>query len=326
MMKNKGITLIALVITIIVLLILVGAAIAMLSGENGILKKAAEAKTKTEQAQKEEETRLTDMETTANFFTNNIKYRIKNGYMTGFTVGDKVSDINSKLEPLGYKINLKYDYENDKDIVIGEDENPFIATGMSVQKNGQTVARTVVFGDINCNSEVNADDNIIILGILESSKTKIKEDFIKVAMDIDHNKNISNDDVNKFLQILGGGSDKINQDVDANNSNDINILGRDLATKAFVDNLPSGFQGLVDEQGYEIKYNETASQYDLIVPTGTKANEITDVISRSQIITKDEDGNENEIVDTIPASNAQLKIPGRFKYGFNIIYFELKLK
>ena len=52
--KNKGITLIALVITIIVLLILAGVAIAMLSGENGILKKAAEAKTKTDEAQENE--------------------------------------------------------------------------------------------------------------------------------------------------------------------------------------------------------------------------------------------------------------------------------
>ena len=48
MKKNNGITLIALVITIIVLLILAGVAISMLSGENGILKKAAEAKTETE--------------------------------------------------------------------------------------------------------------------------------------------------------------------------------------------------------------------------------------------------------------------------------------
>lgn len=43
-MKNqKGITLIALVITIIVLLILAGVTIAMLTGENGILNKATTA-------------------------------------------------------------------------------------------------------------------------------------------------------------------------------------------------------------------------------------------------------------------------------------------
>ena len=42
--QQKGITLIALVITIIVLLILAGVTIAMLSGENGILTRATEAR------------------------------------------------------------------------------------------------------------------------------------------------------------------------------------------------------------------------------------------------------------------------------------------
>ena len=44
MFKNqKGITLVALVITIIVLLILAGVSIAMLTGDNGVLKKASES-------------------------------------------------------------------------------------------------------------------------------------------------------------------------------------------------------------------------------------------------------------------------------------------
>ena len=46
--NTKGITLIALVITIIVLLILAGVSIAMLTGENGIMNNAKEAKTQTE--------------------------------------------------------------------------------------------------------------------------------------------------------------------------------------------------------------------------------------------------------------------------------------
>ena len=60
--NEKGITLIALVITIIVLLILAGITISALSGDNGILTRAKEAKDKTEQAQKEEEKTLSSME------------------------------------------------------------------------------------------------------------------------------------------------------------------------------------------------------------------------------------------------------------------------
>ena len=60
--KQTGITLIALVITVIVLLILAGVTIAALSGDNGILTRAKEAKEKTEQAQKDEEKILSEME------------------------------------------------------------------------------------------------------------------------------------------------------------------------------------------------------------------------------------------------------------------------
>ena len=52
--QTKGITLIALVITIIVLLILAGITIAALSGDNGILTQASRAKEKTEETQEKE--------------------------------------------------------------------------------------------------------------------------------------------------------------------------------------------------------------------------------------------------------------------------------
>ena len=59
-MKNqKGITLIALVITIIVLLILAGVSIAMLSGQNGILTQADNSKAATAKAEAVEKINLT---------------------------------------------------------------------------------------------------------------------------------------------------------------------------------------------------------------------------------------------------------------------------
>ena len=53
--ENKGITLIALVITIIVLLILAGVSIAMLTGENGILTQAQKSQTQTEIGEEKEQ-------------------------------------------------------------------------------------------------------------------------------------------------------------------------------------------------------------------------------------------------------------------------------
>ena len=59
--SNKGITLIALVITIIVLLILAGVTIAMLSGENGILSRATETRSTNAEAQADEQAKLAYM-------------------------------------------------------------------------------------------------------------------------------------------------------------------------------------------------------------------------------------------------------------------------
>ena len=60
--NKRGITLIALVITIVVLLILASVSIATLTGDNGILKQATRAKEETEKAKTNEQTDLVKME------------------------------------------------------------------------------------------------------------------------------------------------------------------------------------------------------------------------------------------------------------------------
>lgn len=52
--QNRGITLVALVITIIVLLILAGISIATLTGDNGVLNKASTAKDESKKAEYKE--------------------------------------------------------------------------------------------------------------------------------------------------------------------------------------------------------------------------------------------------------------------------------
>lgn len=64
--EQKGITLVALVITIIVLLILAGVSIAMLTGDNGILNKATTAKDETGKASVTEAVSLAISEIMAN--------------------------------------------------------------------------------------------------------------------------------------------------------------------------------------------------------------------------------------------------------------------
>ncbi len=78
--KEKGITLIALVITIIVLLILAGVTIAMITGEDGILRKASEAADATKKATVREQVQaevLGSYDNRANFDINKFKENVK---------------------------------------------------------------------------------------------------------------------------------------------------------------------------------------------------------------------------------------------------------
>ena len=62
--KEKGITLIALVVTIVVLLILAGVSIAMLIGENGVINKAIESNEETAKAKAREKLEVVFAEAT----------------------------------------------------------------------------------------------------------------------------------------------------------------------------------------------------------------------------------------------------------------------
>ena len=75
--NEKGITLIALVLTIIVLLILVGVSISMLTGDNGILGQATNAKEQTEISSEKEAIQLTMINKEV---SNNSKYDIGRKY------------------------------------------------------------------------------------------------------------------------------------------------------------------------------------------------------------------------------------------------------
>ena len=98
-MKNreKGITLIALVVTIVILLILAGVSISMLTGENGIINQANNAKENTELARIEEEKAL-----------NNLYEELKNYNTINFP-----SEGNEQIEEIQNKYTiLREEYDN----------------------------------------------------------------------------------------------------------------------------------------------------------------------------------------------------------------------
>ena len=99
--RKNGVTLIALVITIIVLLILAGVTIAMLTGENGILSKAQKAKDSTEEAKERE----------------NAELKVVEDYLSSQStqVGEKVQDLIAIKED-----GIEDTKEDGSKVIIGE--------------------------------------------------------------------------------------------------------------------------------------------------------------------------------------------------------------
>ena len=109
--EKRGITLIALIITIIVLLILAGVTISMVVGDNGVLKQAQNAKIKTEKAKDQELRGLTAAEAGGNL------------EMTWYQDGDNKVPI-----PAGFAVS-KVEGENKVDeglVVIDKNGNEFV--------------------------------------------------------------------------------------------------------------------------------------------------------------------------------------------------------
>ena len=92
--NNIGITLIALVITIIVLLILAGVSIAMLTGQNGILTQAQNAKQVTEESSENEKRQLSQVE--ASTHLENYDYTDSEGNTAKIPAGFAVSNVEGE--------------------------------------------------------------------------------------------------------------------------------------------------------------------------------------------------------------------------------------
>jgi len=96
MRNQKGITLIALVITIIVLLILAGVSIAMLTGQNGILTQANSAKSDTAKAEAVERINLSLNAVKAKIYEKKVSLST---YNPTVAVENKVTlDTNNKID------------------------------------------------------------------------------------------------------------------------------------------------------------------------------------------------------------------------------------
>ena len=96
--ENKGVTLVALVITIIVLLILAGVTLSMVMGDSGIFSKANKASTETTISSAKDAVRLATLEAVTDQYTDN------GSIGTAITSeAEAIKAVNAKLQD-GYQI------------------------------------------------------------------------------------------------------------------------------------------------------------------------------------------------------------------------------
>ena len=170
-MKNqKGITLIALVITIIVLLILAGVSIAMLTGDNGILTQTNKAKYTQIEGQVKEEINLAIQ--AAKMFAEQKAVSSPSGWLASGNIGTNSTTDNTGTAPETIIGQMREDLTKDKGYT-------------EIAKGTGTV--TITYKTSNYSSATNYGSAKIVaeIGI---SNNNFKVNFIKAYRDAE-NKN-----------------------------------------------------------------------------------------------------------------------------------------
>lgn len=193
--KNKGITLIALVITIIVLLILAGVSIAMLTGQNGILTQAQTAKEKTDKASIIEQVRTdilgkqaenqssdvfsSDLEEILKKYFSNDETNIKN-IVEGTTGEGEETKLISK-EDSKIKIDLSEIYSGEiikkvilaKDVLIPNEEE-----GTTPYVLYNNLLCRVLYNDKEHGLQIITNDNVTDVTLGYDDPTVTADDFV----------------------------------------------------------------------------------------------------------------------------------------------------
>lgn len=133
MRNQRGITLIALVITIIVLLILAGVSIAMLTGDNGILSNAQRSSRETAIANAKEKVSTAVNEAMTNYYAN---VYVDDG---SDNILDKVEDAINSCEGTVDGVAIAY-----TDVVPAADPTPATDGKLTLTFDGATVAEGTV--------------------------------------------------------------------------------------------------------------------------------------------------------------------------------------
>lgn len=154
--SNKGITLIALVITIIVLLILAGVAISTLTGENGILQKVKEAKVENIKGEERDKLALAyhavkidklSNKDKNNMTKNEINKALKDAGITVKSITEDTNGVITVEMPNGNKYTITQEGKIDNIAIGNENNNEEIQTVADAKTAGTVFNKETIIYD-----------------------------------------------------------------------------------------------------------------------------------------------------------------------------------
>jgi len=189
--ENKGITLIALVITIVVLVILVGVSVSV-AINTGLIENSKTAVSDYDNAQKAEGQAIEEIAWEINSQANKNALKIYDGVVV-VEPKQTLANIKSKL-PSGYTIGD----DNGTEIT---DESTIILTGMKILNSNGIVGRVVLLGDVDEDTVVTGlDAQLILEAIAGNGKgAELRElYYMKVVMDVNRDGRIQAKDAKEI--------------------------------------------------------------------------------------------------------------------------------
>ena len=233
--KEKGITLIALIVTIVILLILAGISIGTLTGDNGIIKQAQTAKTETERSDIEEKINVIVIDNSKERDIN--KDKLINDFENKLPDGKEIVDSDNLI----YIIYPEYSFEVDIDsgevketeIEKVEDDTPWELAGNGTEEDPYLIESI---------EDLVAFSNSVNNGNTYSSK------YVKLTTDLDFNLPFSYD--NPKTKVSEKTNRIIEEDSNGTELKEFLISGTGFNP---IGNESKAFRGNFDGNGKEIK-------------------------------------------------------------------------
>ena len=331
--ENKGITLVALVITIIVLIILAGVSISAVMND-GLIGNAKQAESDYTQAKKEEESRIKSLDSQIMglklqkiFNDANSTYKCTKGIVTGIELESiKVAEMQTIL-------GTEYTIYDKDGLPIEDKENTTVKSGMIIKDNKtDSEVRIVIYGDLTGTGKYTPGD---LMPMIENYAGREYEDWQIIASDLNDDGKINYLDSKILLQADAELEGIIDQTVEPRLVEELEIWSKKDYIDEYMANIPNEFKNSTkiewsnetynNEYMYTIYIEENSIQVKTFIEY--LQNDTAIIVSNIQYDSENEWYTHTKLQDTdyiVDESVLRMKIHGDDSTREDCIQFKIK--